>query len=92
MPFSRGEEQLPCGESPSTASERRHVDTSTRLFLSIIISSFGLGYFLYGKKQNRLIPTFAGIGLMVYPYFVKNLYLFLAVAVIGLIIPFVIAE
>lgn len=68
------------------------MDTSTRLFLSIIVSSFGLCYFVYGKNQKRLIPTFAGIGLMVYPYFVKNLYLFLAFAVIGLIIPFVTAE
>jgi len=68
------------------------MDTTTLLFLSVIVSSFGLAYFVYGKKQKRLMPTLVGIGMMVYPYFVKNLYLFLAIFVVGLILPFIITE
>ncbi|HKI51500.1 MAG TPA: hypothetical protein VJ995_05455 [Geothermobacteraceae bacterium] len=68
------------------------MDTSTQLFLSLFIGSFGLAYFAYGKKQKRLVPTFSGLAMMVYPYFVKNIYLFLAVAVVCLIVPFVLTE
>jgi hypothetical protein len=68
------------------------MDSSTQLFLSVFIGSFGLAYFVYGKKQRRLVPSLSGIAMMVYPYFVKNLYLVLAVAVVCLILPFVISE
>jgi ABC-type phosphate transport system permease subunit len=68
------------------------VDTSTQLFLSFIVGTFGLAYFVYGKKQKRFIPTLSGIAMMVYPYFVKNLVLSLALALVCLVIPFVISE
>lgn len=68
------------------------MDTSTQLFLSVVIGSFGLAYFAYGKKQKNLVPTLSGLAMMVYPYFVKNLYLFLAVALVCLIVPFVVSE
>lgn len=68
------------------------MDTSTQLFLSLFVGCFGLAYFSYGKKQKRMIPTLSGIAMMVYPYFVKNLYLFLAVAAVCLALPFLITE
>jgi len=68
------------------------MDTSTKLFLSVFIGSFGLAYFVYGKSQKRLSTTFSGLAMMIYPYFVKNLYLFLAVAVVCLVVPFVVPE
>jgi len=43
------------------------------LFLSLIVSSVGVGYFLYGKKASRPIALSAGIIMMVFPYFVTNL-------------------
>ena len=68
------------------------MDTSTQLFLALFVGSFGFAYFIYGKKQKRMIPTLSGIAMMVYPYFIKNLYLFLAVAVICLALPFLLNE
>lgn len=68
------------------------METSTRLLLSVVVGSFGLAYFVYGKKQQRLVPALVGIGLMVYPYFVDNLFMFLAIFVVGLILPFVVTE
>ena len=41
------------------------------LLTSLIFSSIGLGYFIYGKKQHHKIAKYAGIGLMVYPYFIS---------------------
>jgi hypothetical protein len=42
------------------------------LFLSLIIGSVGFVLLAYGKKQQRLPHMFAGLALMVYPYFVDG--------------------
>ena len=44
-------------------------DTSY-LLTSLVFSSIGLGYFIYGKKQKHKIVYYTGLGLMFYPYFV----------------------
>ena len=45
---------------------------TTQLFLGVIFSSIGLGYFLYGKKQKMTAPFVVGLFLMVFPYFIEN--------------------
>lgn len=45
---------------------------SSYLAISLIFSSIGLGYFIYGRKQKHKIAFYAGIALMVYPYFVTG--------------------
>ncbi|MEG2358500.1 amino acid transport protein [Acinetobacter sp.] len=45
---------------------------TTQLFLGVIFSSIGLGYFLYGKKQKMTVPFLAGLVLMVFPYFIES--------------------
>jgi len=42
------------------------------LVLSLIFSSIGLGYFLYGKRQQRFQFLLIGLALMVYPYLVSG--------------------
>ena len=55
-------------------------DTASLLW-GLLFGSIGLGYFIYGKKQNHTVALLSGIGLMVYPYFVTNAY---ALVLIGL--------
>ena len=50
----------------------------------MIFGSIGLGFFVYGKKQKAVIPLFSGIGLMLFPYFISNIYI-LVISGIGLI-------
>ena len=57
-------------------------DTSS-LFVSLIVSSVGFVLLAYGKKQQRLPQVFAGLALMIYPYFVDG---WLAMAGVGAII------
>jgi hypothetical protein len=47
---------------------------SSYLLTTLVFSSIGMGYFLYGKKQKQKqkIIYFSGIGLMVYPYSVTT--------------------
>jgi hypothetical protein len=55
------------------------------LFASLVISTIGGGFFLYGKKQQRLPQLFTGLVLGVYPYFVGNVawMIVIAAALIG---------
>ncbi|MEI6149451.1 MAG: amino acid transport protein, partial [bacterium] len=46
------------------------------LLLSFLFGTFGLGYFVYGKKQASWIAMGAGAGLMIYPYFVTSWFPF----------------
>jgi hypothetical protein len=59
------------------------------LILTLIFSSVGLGYFLFGKRQQEYLFLFAGLALMVYPYMVSGTA---TVTVVGLVLsagPFV---
>lgn len=57
---------------------------------NILFGAFGLGYFVYGKRQKRGIPFICGIGLMVFPYFVNNTVLLVSVGGLLMILPFAI--
>lgn len=46
--------------------------TPENLLASMIFGAFGLGAFIYGKKNALLKPMLLGLALMVYPYFVEN--------------------
>jgi 4-hydroxybenzoate polyprenyltransferase len=52
----------------------------TSLLVSILISAVGVGFFLYGKKQQRWPQLVVGIVLMGYTYFVSSVAVMLAVA------------
>lgn len=60
---------------------------STALFLGLIFSSIGLGYFIYGKKQKMIVPFICGIALMIFPYFIENNLLISAIGMILSLIP-----
>jgi hypothetical protein len=56
------------------------------LLWSLVFGSVGLGFFIYGKKQQAIIPLLCGVALMVFPYFVSNtlVLVIIGVALIGL--------
>lgn len=54
----------------------------------MIFGSIGLGFFVFGKKQKSVIPLFSGIGLMVFPYFISNIYILLISGIVLIAIPF----
>ena len=56
----------------------------------IFSGAFGLAYFVYGRRQKKLVPVLAGVLLCIYPYFVDS---WLWLGVIGAILlaaPFVV--
>ncbi|MGE5336998.1 MAG: hypothetical protein ACM3PU_04165 [Gemmatimonadota bacterium] len=63
------------------------MDTAILLW-GLLFSSIGLGFFIYGRKQQRIVPLACGLGLMAYPYFVPNATLVVIVGVVLVAIPY----
>lgn len=66
--------------------------SAMNLLVGIITGAFGMAYFIYGKKQSRLIFMGTGIALMVYPYLFSNVIVLIVIGVVLLPLPFVIKE
>ena len=62
------------------------------LLVGIITGAFGLAYFIYGKKQSKMIFMVTGIALMVYPYLFSNIIALIIIGVVLLPLPFVFKE
>jgi hypothetical protein len=62
-------------------------DTSTIVW-GLIFGSIGLGLFVYGKKQKVFMPLLCGIGLMIVPYFIANVYLLVAACMVLIMLPY----
>ena len=59
------------------------------LIWGVIFGAVGLAYFVFGKRQQRFVPLFCGIGLMAFPYFVSNTLLLVIIGLVLSVIPFV---
>ena len=60
------------------------------LWWGMVFGAFGLGYFLYGKRQQAPIALGCGVLLMVFPYFVPNAWLMFLVGAALLAVPWVV--
>lgn len=68
------------------------MDLATRLFLSVLFGSIGIGYFIYGRRQKKAVPMLAGLALCAYLYFVSSIYSMLAIGVVLIALPFFVRE
>ena len=64
------------------------MSNASTLILGVLFGSIGLGFFVYGKKQKTIVPIICGIGLMVFPYIISNLYILIFSSVILIALPF----
>jgi hypothetical protein len=46
--------------------------SEANILWGLLFGSIGLGFFMYGRKQQRAVPLICGLLLMVYPYFIPN--------------------
>ncbi len=63
------------------------MDTASLLW-GVLFSSIGLGYFIYGRKQQQLVPILCGIGLMGFTFFVSNNWLLVGIGVGLMVLPY----
>jgi hypothetical protein len=63
------------------------VDTSSLLW-GLLFGSIGLGFLIYGRKQRAVVPLLSGLALMIFPYFVSNIFLLVTVGIVLIAIPY----
>ena len=64
------------------------MESEAFLLWSVLFSSIGLGFFVYGKKQSSLIPLLTGLALMSYPYFVDTVTLLIGAGIVLIALPY----
>ena len=63
------------------------MSTATLLW-GLLFGSIGVGFFIYGKRQQMIVPLVCGVALMVYPYFVANAWLLLLIGIALMAVPY----
>ena len=63
------------------------MDTALLLW-GLLFSSIGLGFFIYGKKQRAVVPLVCGLVLMIFPYFISNTVVLVAIGVALVALPY----
>lgn len=64
------------------------MDNVSQIVWAMIFGSIGFGFFLYGKKQKAVMPLLAGFALMLFPYFISNVYFLVIVGVTLVTLPY----
>jgi hypothetical protein len=62
--------------------------STASLLWGLLFGSVGLGYFLYGKKQKAVVPLLCGLTLMIFPYFIGNTILLVAIGAALTAVPY----
>ena len=64
------------------------MESEALLLWSVLFSSIGLGFFVYGRKQRSLMPLLTGLALMIYPYFVDTVTLLIGAGIVLIALPY----
>ena len=62
--------------------------SASLLLWGVLFSSVGLGYFIYGKKQNAKVPLLCGVALMIFPFFVASTTVLVGVGAVLVVLPY----
>ena len=54
----------------------------------MLFGSFGLAFVMYGRKQRAIVPLYCGLALMIFPYFISNTFLLVAIGIILIAVPY----
>ena len=58
------------------------------LLWGVLFGSIGMGYFIYGRRQQAVVPLLCGLALMLFPYFVASVYLLVGIGVLLIALPY----
>ena len=62
----------------------------TSIMWGMVFGAIGMGYFVYGKKQQRVVALLSGVLLCVFPYLVSNVILMVLVGFVLIALPFIV--
>ncbi len=58
------------------------------LLWGLLFGAMGLGFFVYGKKQKAVVPMVCGLALMIFPYFISNTIVLIAIGTMLVAVPY----
>jgi hypothetical protein len=64
------------------------MEDTTTLIWAMLFGAIGLGYLTYGRRQKVIVPLVVGISLLLFPYFISNVYLLVAIGGLLMVIPY----
>ena len=64
------------------------MNSTSTLMWGMIFGAIGVGFFIYGKKQKAVIPLLSGIVLIVFPYFISNIYIMILSGIVLVALPY----
>ncbi len=64
------------------------MDGSSQLIWGMLFGAVGLGFLGYGKRQKAIVPLCAGIALLIFPYFIANVYGLIAIGAALMALPY----
>jgi predicted membrane protein len=64
------------------------MESESMLIWGMVFASIGLGFFIYGKKQKKIVPLIAGLALFVFPYFIADISMLMIVGAILIVLPY----
>jgi hypothetical protein len=62
--------------------------STASLVWGFLFGAIGIGFFVYGKRQEKLVPLICGLVLMVFPYFVSNTVVMVIIGTALMAIPY----
>ena len=64
------------------------MEGTSLLMWGMVFGAFGVGFFMYGKKQKAFVPLIVGIALFVIPYFIPNVYMLVIAGTVLVALPY----
>lgn len=64
------------------------MNSDSQIIWGVIFGAIGFGFALYGRRQKAVIPLVAGIGLIVIPYFIVNVYVLVVAGIALMAVPY----
>ena len=64
------------------------MESESMLVWGMVFGSIGLGFFIYGKKQKKIVPFVTGLALFVFPYFIADITTLMIAGAILIVLPY----
>lgn len=64
------------------------MESTASLLWTILFSAIGMGFFVYGTRQKVAVPFVTGVALMLFPYFIDNVYLLVLIGAGLCVVPY----
>jgi hypothetical protein len=62
--------------------------SAASLLWGLLFGSVGIAYFVYGRKQEQMVPLVCGLILMILPYVVANTILLVLIGAALMAVPY----